>query len=501
MLPYKDIQENPERKWHRQLLDRLIAPEVGEDELYNVADCLERLNDYRTVQPLLGVVLDDRFANPVRERAIYVLANITDAIPPLLYRTWFTSSDRILQDAAFTLADWTDTDLILPIANDPAHPRHRDAIGKLEWFERPEYQKIVINALRHPDPEVRERSADTLLWDEPLAALEPLLDLTGDGVPDVVQAACNTLQYYPTQRVYRCMKDIAAAHVDAKVRSQAEDSLYEIRWGLLRAIDDDARRAHLRRWLDPIWDELEVTEEEMTPSEKGSPRPPKEPTLHLSPAEIEAFLDDPDTAPEKIGDFFREVDWLAIPETERDALAKKIVAHPDHVTREYATMAFEKWQHIDGLIGLFHDSKFIVRKSATYHLGQLTRPSRKVATMLWDHLDHPDTWGIHSSETLDAYAAHASRDEARERLIAMAKDRTRTERLRYHAVCNLQKRNEDEAIQSLLYLVQEPPSVTWGFHAILLDAALELNLKPPSLKQYLEVDHAHIQTAIAPFVD
>src|SRR5512138_1986474 len=107
MLPYEQIQDNPERKWHRQLLDRLVTPGVGEEELDQIWDCLAQLDDARTVQPLLDILIDTRYPDPVRRRASYALSNFADAAPPELYRPWFASSDLVLQDAAFSQCDWT----------------------------------------------------------------------------------------------------------------------------------------------------------------------------------------------------------------------------------------------------------------------------------------------------------------------------------------------------------------------------------------------------------
>jgi hypothetical protein len=293
-----------------------------------------------------------------------------------------------------------DADLVVPVAQNQDHTNYRDAINALEFgFELPEYQALKIAALSHADPDVRETGANVLLWDEPLAAFESLLELTEDSVPAVAETACNTLKYYPTQHVYDRMKGVAAEHADPKVRAQAEDSLYEIRWGLLRAIDDDVRRPYLRRWLAPLWDELEVTPEEMMPPERGEPSQRK-PTLHASASEVEAFLDNLDTSPQAISHFYYEQDWLAIAETERSHLVDRFVTHPDHTTRESVTIALEQWQHVDGLVTLFHDPNFLVRKSATYHLSQLQTSLREVAAMLWDHLGEPDAWGTHSYETL-----------------------------------------------------------------------------------------------------
>jgi hypothetical protein len=378
---------------------------------------------------------------------------------------------------------------MLPMARDPEHPWHKNAIGKMVFgFERPEHHQIVIAAMSHPNPEVREWAAGVLMWEEPVAAEEALLAATEDPVKAVVDAACDTLQYYPTQRVYRRIKAM-----------EAYTSEY-IRSDLIMDLRDPARQAHLHRWLAPIWDMLEVTDEEMAPRERYIPLP-HEPALHKATSEVEKFLDDLDISARAVRDFFYEMDWLANPEADRDGLARKFITHPDHVTREYSTRPLEAWQHADGLVALFHDSKILVRKSATYHLSQLRTPSRQIAAMLWDRLSSNDLQGVHSSETLDAYVVHADPDEARERLVVMTGDRGQTETLRRNAVANLHEMKASREVQSLLPLVVEPPSVTWGFHAILLDAALELNLKPPSLKQYLEVDHAHIQTAITPFVD
>jgi hypothetical protein len=84
-------------------------------------------------------------------------------------------------------------------------------------------------------------------------------------------------------------------------------------------------------------------------------------------------------------------------------------------------------------MALATDADFGVRKAAVYRLG-LLRPDHRVADFGWDYLHRPDVFGVHATETLGTFVAHADRTQAVPRLASVAADRTRRESLRVAAV-------------------------------------------------------------------
>src|SRR5438445_6288236 len=136
-------------------------------------------------------------------------------------------------------------------------------------FDLPEHEGIKIAALAHPDARVREVAAYVLLWDEPVRAEELLIRATGDPVPEVAAEAVNTLEYYPSLKTVRCLYGLLD-HPAGKVREEARKSYDAIRnefliW--LCSRDRDVT-THIRSWLQPVWERLAFTDEELRPDEK-----------------------------------------------------------------------------------------------------------------------------------------------------------------------------------------------------------------------------------------
>lgn len=128
------------------------------------------------------------------------------------------------------------------------------------------------------------------------------------------------------------------------------------------------------------------------------------------------------------------------------------------------------------------DEAFMVRKSAMEGLA-LVPVTPAVAAFAWEHLHAPGTSGAHASETLRTYVAHAPDEEARSRLLGLARSGAREARaaLRAQAVtelCGLEARPE---LARLIPILEEEPAVTWSVHLALLDAALRLDLPLPAL--------------------
>lgn len=124
-------------------------------------------------------------------------------------------------------------------------------------------------------------------------------------------------------------------------------------------------------------------------------------------ADVLEMLANPDASPKVIQESLRRSDWRELAEEQRLPLRPVFLDHRDPLVREEAATVFEQWLDIDGLLALVGDNDFFVRKSAMYHLGQLSTPTRGVAKLAWEYLHRPDCFGMHSQETLTTFVRHA----------------------------------------------------------------------------------------------
>src|SRR5262249_28707391 len=150
------------------------------------------------------VLTDTNYPDNIREAAGEVLRGIGVSQDHDILRAWWNSGDPVLRVHALHSMELDNADLIEQVVSDLSHPLYGNAISCMSFnFELPRHTKSKIKALTHANPDVRERAANCLLWDEPVTAETPLIFATYDSVSAVAEAACNTLEYYPTQRAFR----------------------------------------------------------------------------------------------------------------------------------------------------------------------------------------------------------------------------------------------------------------------------------------------------------
>jgi HEAT repeat protein len=507
MIPYKDIIETADRRWTSQLLDRLAAPDLDDDELDELVAALQAVSDPRSVATLEIVLLD--LARPAkrREGASAVLGGMqyaTNDVPEKKLRKWWEEGDDVLRRHALSCIDAVDCpDIILRVAADPSHELHAAAIGKMMFFfDLPEHQQLKIAALSHPDPKVREAGATVLLWDEPVRGEGPLIKATFDAIPEVVAEAANTLKYYPSLRVIRRLHELLG-HADDKIREAVVESYESIRNVILVPLCGGDRRIaeHIKRWLRPVWDILAFSDEELLPDEEQTA-----PSRHaeVKKAEVKkampvpgllALLIDPDASPRILSDKLWCNAWEVYDEGERRQLRPMLLTHPDQVVRERAAWAFAAWQDAVGLLELVRDSHFCVRKSAMYQLGQI-EPRPDISDLAWDYLHRQEVLGVHATETLATFVRHADPAIAVPRLSWIAGDHGRREELRVAAVHHLANLGAVAEMGQLAGLLAEPPPVTWALQLALLDAIPKLELPRPTLGNLRDVDNLYVQAAL-----
>jgi HEAT repeat protein len=503
MIPYADITETADRRWTCRLLARLVAPDVPDGELDDLVGALQAVSDPRSFGLLEAIVCDGH--RPVRNRnaagaALRGMQHVALDVSADKLRRWWLEGDAFLHRFSLLCMEGSCCpDIVVKVAADPTHPLQPDALGRMDFeFDRPEHEAVKIAGLSHPDPKVRAAAAEVLLWDGPIAAEAPLLQATHDPVPEVAAEAANTLEYYPSRSVI-CRLHELAGHADDKVREETGDSFQSIRDDLRSRLCGSDRfvAEHLRRWLQPVWDILGFTEEELRPGGNEGTFTRREQSGGVVPlGHLLALLADPDTSPLVLGDQLRSNGWSDYDERERARLRPVLLSHPDQLVRHQAAFALGDWQDAAGLLELLRDADFLVRKSAMYNLGELP-PTPGLANLAWDHLHRHDTLGTHADETLATFVRHADPGDAVRRLGGIAADHGHREGLRVTAVHHLETLGAAEMVGQLSGLLLEPPAVTWALHLALLEAINTLRLPMPEVGHLRAVDNLHVQAAAA----
>lgn len=505
-LPYPEILTKGLRQYSLALLARLKAPELSKEEQREVRRCLCALSDPRTLGPLREILLNPQKEDELRALAGKILRDL-DYGPEedeAQLRAWWTSHDPILQEHALCSMGRLCPDIVEEVAKDPEHPFYQEAILAMRhYFSMPTHQQLKISALSHRDQGVREDAAYVLLWDEPVIAETALLQASYDPEPDVVLQVCRTLEYYPTHAVMRRLIELTNSK-NPQIQKEAAASLECIKGTCLSALThkDPKRRAHIRRWLSPVWELLSFSEDELSPEEEtpasSAPRP-QEQKAQATFAVIRPPLQNPDAPVEALQHLFREIDWASFPEEERALLKALLSQSPDLFVRQHLPNILHQWGDQAGLVALLDDPDFVVRKSATYSLGETKPYQKEIGELLWERFLGVSRLSVHASETLRASMLHLPKEKAIPHLLQLAKDTAQRENIRYDAVYGLKRLQARSEILELSYLLTEVPLVTWALHISLLESFVELGLPAPDIGWLFSVDNLDLQIALSPF--
>jgi hypothetical protein len=500
LIPHLILRDREDRSWTFRLLDRLAAPDLGNAERDAVAGSLTCLEDPRAAAPLLGLLEDRERPAAVREAAGAVLRGSGNPPPGATLRAWWRDGDAVLRRHALLSMGRAEADLLEPVLASPAHPLHLEAIVTAELgFDEARFQAARIAALDHAEPRVRRAAAEALVWNPPFAAEEALLRRASDADTGVAIAAVKTLEHYPTRRV---MSGLAAlvSEPRAAVAAEAVEALETLRHRALAALihAPSTERAALCAWMDPVWSILEFTSDDLVPSPASPRSRPSQPEGRLPAADLLALFDDPDGLWADRKALVFALDPRAFSAADRALLTPLLAGHVDPWVRERSAHWLAAWDDAATLLSLARrDEAFNVRKAAVYGLG-LVPFTPAVAAFAWDHLQAPGTTSVHAGETLRAYVAHATIDDATPRLVALAQHDAR-ETVRAQAVTELCALEQTSALARLLPLLEEPPAVAWAVHLALLDAVIRLDLPLPALETLRDVDNLDVQRALAPF--
>lgn len=357
---------------------------------------------------------------------------------------------------------------MVPVAADDSDPMQATALERMSFgYGEAEFVPVQVRALGHPDPGVRATAASMLVWNEPVAAEEGLLEAARDPVVEVAVAALETLQYYPTRRVLRTLAELSGSG-DREIRDAATASF------------DDMRE---------LFEKVDERGDESSPV---TYRSDPEPRTTLPEAEVLALLDDPDIDCVARDGALRANEWNGYSAAARGRLTTRLVDHPDPNVRDIACSAFAAWSETDALLHLTRDRCFVVQKSAVYCLQDL--PASAVVAERIRQVLRTAT-GTAAQEALRTYIAHASGKQT-DRLVELARADPR-EALRYEAVRVLGDMEEARAVRALAPLLDDPPGVTWSVHIVLLDQLRRLRIAVPPPAWLAAVDNLHLRRAVS----
>ncbi len=493
-VPHERISETEDRSWTFALLDRVRLASTPEAERDEAFDTLATLEDYRSVGPLTAMLEDGQLPAAVREAAGAVLRQIDDTTTAEGRRDWWRSGDQVLTSHALLVMGRSEADILATVAGDDRHPLQALALaGMLFGFDEAAFQPVKIRALDHPDADVREAAADVLMWDEPVAAEGPLLAAVSDPSRDVAAAVVDTLKYYRSRRVLRALAepDTRDEWVRAKVAESFDDLRGHFEW--LMSSGDTAERAMYREWAEPVADLLRWSEQSPEAAPRSPPAASPSP-LTMSASDVLDLVLDPDGEWASKKALLRQGAWGTYGPDERERLSTALVDHPDPLVREIVTEPLAAWSRHEELLHLTRDASESVRKSAVYYLGLLP-PDPALAAGAWGSV--LDRAGMAASEAVQTYVAHAPTDEAKPRLVELARADPR-ESVRTRAISSLVDLGAGDELESLVPLLREPPAVTWAVHIGILDGLCALGLTAPVPDDLAAVDNIDvIQSVVA----
>jgi HEAT repeat protein len=495
-VPHDRVRDRGDRTWTSTLLDIVRDPATTDGDRDEAFTTLGWVEDYRAVDPLSRMVEDGSLPATIRERAGEVLCGFGHDTTSAQRRRWWNSGDGVLMSHALALMDRQDADIVAEVAGEDDNPLQSVAIRTLTWgFDELPFQAIKIAALGHADPAVRRTAADALFWDEPVDAEPALIQAASDPVEEVAVAAVNTLQYYRTRSVLRALADVASRR-----RGTTATKASECLWSLAGDFESALRSApvdlhpQLIEWVQPVRDLLDLSPHEVTNEPGHASARSSQPVIPA--AELLATLDDPEGEWQSKLQHLRALPADAYDPKDRRLLTNRLRTHPDPEVRAAGTRLLAAWSCTDALLHLIGDPQLSVRKPAMYYLGD-TPQSDAVAKAAWLYLQAAS--GTTANESLRTFVRHAPADEARRRLLDIARSDLR-EGVQAGAIAHLATLGAAAELTALAPKLAEPPAVTWAVHIALLDAIRTIGVTEPANVEHLRtVDNLDLTVAVLRF--
>ena len=501
IIPHEEIRQRKDRSWTFRLMD-LLMQSSPEDNVLEIADSLGALDDPRSIAPLLEVVQDTTISGQIRNAVCISLSSIctSDAFDRA---KWWRSGDEVLNKLAIMTAKSSDAEFLIPIASDPTHRLHHAAIDRLQWgFVEPEYQRLLIDAVDHPNAKVREVAVHHLVWEEPIEAEDALIRALYDQDDSVADEALFSISYFRTQMV---LNGLAEASISAPESRRAEitgvfGACQKAFENAYHDLSGDSQKCFVH-WLKPILHLIDLNRSsgeegsEKTSCECRSNSTPANPKILLQTVdEIVAFFDEADGCWYDRQSWRFECAWNSFCETARLHLAAYFTGHRDHSVRQVACVPFGLWNRGDLLANLLQDPCSGVRKNAAYHLKQVS-PDAALAPFLWKAYNDINCVG-YVDEALEAFVRHSSDRALPDLLLSIAIDERRTGR-KVAAISRLRYLNAHTHLKRLMFLLAEPPLVNWSAHRELVHYCYEREIDVPYFSYLREIDDLEFQEILS----
>lgn len=500
MIPHEEIRNKKDRSWTFKLLD-LIENSAPEDDLDDVCRTLGALDDPRAVRPLRSILEDFIRSDHIRRAACNAMNYMCTGCDAFDRRRWWNSGDSILRKVAIVEAKTSEADFLIPVASDPLHEFHWEAIRRLEYgFEEPEYQRLSIAALSHQNPDVREVAAHNLVWLEPIEAVDALLKTLLDPEDSVAEEALFSISYFRSRKV---LSGLAEASIAAQVTRR--DEIGSVFGGCQEDFEDAYHRLngeslrYFQRWLKPIEELLDLnrTIRNVESVAASMPKGHQDSNKRFiqTASEIIEFFDDADGCWSEKESWKVNINWESICTSEREKLTDYFGGHTDHTVREIACEPLGLWDRGDVLRVFLSDTCTGVRKRSAYYLKKVT-PNLSLAPFIWQTFEDVNSAGWCAGELLDAYVVHAPKDGLEDLLLDIALTEKRTGR-KQNAIFALWHLNAHTHIKRLFFLLGEPPLVNWSIHRLLVDYCVEQAIAVPNIFELSEVDDLPLQESLA----
>ena len=378
--------------------------------------------------------------------------------------------------------------------------------------EEGHWQDLKIRSLSHVDPTVRGAAASALLWDEPLAAHDALLEATRDIDIDVAVEAVSTLMYYPTSDVVGGLRCVAESPNEFLAAS-ANVALERVLADIAEAVDAAPGSVHLQRWRDLLGDSADGGQFSRSEAPEGSALPANQvASVIVSPdrglvswdRELEGSLLDPNGAWEGKFACIRHLDGESVALADRPRVLDVLCRHADPEIRGGAAAHIAHWDGgADALLELLDDPMITVSKAAMYALYDVPDGSpcrRTIRDRAWHAVVDGTRVGTRLGEALRTFVRHGDAfgpGEVTRRLVLLLDDPR--ESARTAALEHLASRAAIDELTAQMHRLDEAPEVTWAVHGTLLDAAHRhaITVDRSTLVRLVNVDHAWLSGTAA----
>ena len=512
-MNHEHVRDVLDRTATRPLVQRLLSEEPDADDRDEIERTLIALDDVRAVLPLQGAGENPLLSPIVRISALNVITSMLGATV-LPIREWWSGDDPVLRFAAASVLPHREfADLVRPVLADPRHPLLARVLGSMDvGFEEGHWQELKIRSLSHVDAAVRGAAASALLWDEPLAAHDALLEATRDIDIDVAIEAVSTLMYYPTSEVVSGLRCVAESPNEFLAAS-ATAALGRVLADIAEAVDAAPGSVHLRRWCHLLGDPTGLGRSQRSDGPEGLASPetnlvsviavPDQPLICWD-RDLECSLLDPNGAWEGKFARIRHLDGESVALVDRPRVLDVLCHHADPEIRGGAAAHIAHWDGgADALLGLLDDPMVTVAKAAMHALYDVPDGSpcrRTIRDRAWHAVVDGTRVGTRLGEALRTFVRHGDAfgpDEVTRRLVSLLDDPR--ESARTSAIEHLANRAAADELAAQMHRLAEGPEVTWAVHGTLLDAAHRhgISVDRSTLLRLVDVDHAWLSGSAA----